>query len=359
MKHSWLLNNPYNPWQKSRKRVARHSREGGNPVFFQCVARIPGFPPSLELLVLSWVIEKLQTFGLSVGSISAVRRWPIAPSMFQVTAGISLQEVGRMAKIPHDGDKTETGDVIAEVRYIPTEPAPPFPEEKARPDIQDIIVDCKTFKIRRANTDEGRNSANMLINRMYSWRGYATSHQTPESPNLITLMATENHSVIGTISISFDSPIGILADETYEDEINNFRRRGGKICEFTKLAFDPGVRSKLALASLFHVAFIYAWHIRNCTDLFIEVNPRHRRFYERMLGFKRHGQIKNNPRVNAPAVLLWIDPGYAEHQILKFGGSNNHLGSEKSLYPYFFSHREEEGIAHRLLNLDRDGHKIV
>jgi hypothetical protein len=172
-------------------------------------------------------------------------------------------------------------------------------------------------------------------------------------------MATENHSLIGTISISFDSPAGILADETYEDEINVFRIRGSRICEFTKLAFDPSVHSKRVLASVFHVAFIYVWNIRHCTDLFVEVNPRHRLFYERLLGFKRYGKIKNNPRVNAPAVLLWLDLGYAKHQIQKFGRSNSHPGSEKSLYPYCFSLREEEGIAHRLENLNRDYREMV
>jgi hypothetical protein len=256
--------------------------------------------------------------------------------------------------------KTETGDAIAVVRSVPTEPDPPFLEEGgARFGIKDTAVDIKSFRIRLADRDECRNSANMLINRMYSWRGYTTSTQTPASSNLITLVATENHSAIGTISISFDSPMGILADETYEDEINIFRRRGSKICEFTKLAFDPSVRSKQVLASVFHVAFLYAWNIRHCTDTFIEVNPRHQRFYERMLGFKPYGEIKNNPRVNAPAVLLWLDLGYAEHLIQKFGGSSSHPGSERSLYPYFFSHREEEGIVHRLLDLNRSSREMV
>ena len=243
------------------------------------------------------------------------------------------------------------------VRYVPDRD---FPEEEGvRSGIQDTAVDSRTFRIRFAKRDECRNSANILIHRMYSWRGYTTSCQTSASSTLITLIATENHSAIGTISITIDSPLGILADETYEDEINMFRSRGSRICEFTKLAFDPGVRSKRVLASLFHVAFLYAWNIRHCTDLFIEVNPRHRRFYERMLGFKRHGKIKNNPRVNAPAVLLWLDLGYAEQQIQKFGGSSSRPGSEKSLYPYFFSHREEEGIAHRLLDLNRDDREMV
>jgi len=262
-------------------------------------------------------------------------------------------------QIRHDWDKTTTGKTIAEVHYVPTKPDPPSPEgEEAYAEILNTAVDRKTFNIRLADTDEGRNSANMLVDRMYSWRGYATSSQTLENPNLLTLIAAENHSTIGTISISFDSPAGILADETYKDEIDIFRSGGSRICEFTKLAFDPDVHSKLVLASVFHVAFIYAWHIRNYTDLFVEVNPRHRRFYERMLGFKRHGQTKNNPRVNAPSVLLRLELGYAEHQIQKFGGSSDHPASEKSLYPYFFSQREEEGIAHRLLDLDKDSREM-
>ena len=36
----------------------------------------------------------------------------------------------------------------------------------------------------------------------------------------------------------------------------------------------------------------------------IEVNPRHVRYYERMLGFEVIGPERMNPRVEAPAVLL-------------------------------------------------------
>lgn len=256
-----------------------------------------------------------------------------------------------MTKDPQSKSKMETSNAIAEIPYIPNESDLLCPDEGACAEIQDLAVEQKTFRIRLADTEEGRNSASMLINKMYSWRGYSTSHQIRESPNRITLTASENHSVIGTLSLGIDSPIGLLADDIFKDEIDIFRNRGGKVCEFSKLAFDPGVRSKLILASLFHVAFIYARRIQKCTDLFIEINPRHRRFYERMLGFKRRGEIKTNPRVNAPAFLLWLDLGYAEFQIRKLGGASSHPGPEKSLYPYFFSPREEEGITHRLSRL--------
>lgn len=218
-------------------------------------------------------------------------------------------------------------------------------------EIQDLAVEKKSFKIRLADTDEGRNSASLLIDKMYSWRGYAGTHKIQENPNRITLAATDNSSVIGTITLGIDSPIGILADEIFKEQIDIYRKRGGKVCELTKLAFDPNVRSKMALASLFHIAFIYGRYLHKCSDVFIEVNPRHRLFYERMLGFKRQGEQKINPRVNAPAFLLSLDLDYVDEQIRKQGGNSNHPGTEKSLYPYFFSHREEEGIANRLFKL--------
>lgn len=257
-----------------------------------------------------------------------------------------------MANIFHDSGKATNNDTIAEVKYVPNANDLLCPDELAGADAQNSPLEQKSFGIRLADTEEGRNSASMLINKMYSWRGYTATQKIQESPNKLTLTATEDQRVIGTVSLGIDSPAGLLVDELFREEVDAIRNKGGKVCEFTKLAFDPGVRSKMVLASVFHVAYIYVRHIHKCTDLFIEVNPRHRRYYEGMLGFKRQGALKTSPRVNAPAVLLWIDLGYAEEQIRKFGGTNSNPGSEKSFYPYFFSSREEEGIINRLLQIN-------
>jgi hypothetical protein len=147
---------------------------------------------------------------------------------------------------------------------------------------------------------------------------------------------SENNLVIGTVTVGVDSPSGLLADEVFKDEVDAYRARGRKVCELTKLAFDPTTRSKVALASLFHIIFVYVGRVHQCTDAVIEVNPRHRRFYERMLGFEKHGPKKNNPRVNAPAYLLCVEAAYVEQQIQKMGGTSGHDCTEKSLYPYFF-----------------------
>lgn len=213
---------------------------------------------------------------------------------------------------------------------------------------EDTVLSIADFKIRLADTESGRNSASMLINKMYSWRGYTGEHVIQEGPNRITLTAYMRDALIGTVTLAIDSPGGLLADEIFGDELNRHRGQGHKLCELTKLAFDPSIRSQFALASLFHICFIYARRMHGCTDVFIEVNPRHRTYYERMLGFRQLGGLRSNPRVNAPAYLLWADIEFIEEQIHKYGGGSDRVEKVRSLYPYFFSVREEAGITERL-----------
>ena len=227
-------------------------------------------------------------------------------------------------------------------------------------EILEIAINQDSFGIRLTDTPEGRNSASLLINKMYAWRGYAGTHQLSDDPNRITLTATDKQgNAVGTLTLGIDSPIGLLADEIFRDEIDAYRARGARVCEFTKLAFDPSVQSKEALASLFHLATCYVRDLYGCTDIFIEVNPRHRRFYERMLGFQRRGDVKSNPRVNAPAFLLAVNLDYVTEQITKFGGTSDREAGERSFYPYFFSPKEERGIIDRLLAIDRKDHEPV
>jgi hypothetical protein len=219
-------------------------------------------------------------------------------------------------------------------------------------ELEEVIVNQDSYGIRLTDTAEGRNSASMLISKMYAWRGYTGTHHFTDDPNRITLTATDKGDVVGTLTLGIDSPIGLNADQIFKEELDQHRARGARLCEFTKLAFDPTVRSKTSLANLFHLAVIYARDIHNCTDIIIEVNPRHRRFYEHMLGFERQGDLKTNPRVNAPAYLLRVGLAFVTEQINKHGGTFSSTSTERSFYPYFFSPREEQGIINRLLRID-------
>ncbi|WP_292044052.1 N-acyl amino acid synthase FeeM domain-containing protein [Massilia sp. UBA6681] len=234
---------------------------------------------------------------------------------------------------------------------LTTEPVSPAPADDGTdaysPSIVDVTINESVFGIRAADVDEQRSSASMLISKMYAWRGYSGNHHIGEDPNRITLTASNKNGVIGTLSLNLDSDVGLLADQVFQDHIDPYRAQG-KVCEIIKLAFDPTIKSKAVLASLFHVAFIYARDLHQCSDIFIEVNPRHRRFYEVMLDFRVECESRPNPRVDAPAVLLRGHIARGTQRIAEVAGKGDHAVGDRSLFPYFFSPREEAGIIARL-----------
>ncbi|WP_280152223.1 long-chain N-acyl amino acid synthase [Piscinibacter sp. XHJ-5] len=215
-------------------------------------------------------------------------------------------------------------------------------------EVTDETIGARVVTLRAADTGGHRSSAQILVHRMYAGRGYKTSTDTPTpASNVVTLIACDQGETIGTISVSFDSPRGLLADDLFLAELNALRAQGRRLCEFTKLAMDHVVKSRRVLASLFHAAYIWA-HLRlGFDDVVIEVNPRHVRYYQRMLGFTVIGPQRLNRRVDAVAVLMRLDFAHARRQIAQFAGRPE-VGTERSLYPHFFSAKEEAGIAARL-----------
>lgn len=208
--------------------------------------------------------------------------------------------------------------------------------------------------IRLADTDGQRSAANMLLSRMYSWRGYGRDHAVGGSPDSVTFTAACKEDVVGTLTLTVDSTAGLAADITFSEEIAPFRAApGAKLCELTKLAFDWGGSSHRHLAALFHLVFIYGSRQFACTDLFIEVNPRHRRYYELMLGFVRVGEVRTNASVNAPSQLMWLNVGAIRRLIDQH--TTSAATAERSLYRYFFSPYEEDGLYGRLIGAPARG----
>ena len=204
------------------------------------------------------------------------------------------------------------------------------------------------FKVRLATTEDRRKSASLLIEKMYSWRGY-DADALIQDPNKITLVAYQEENVAGTLTLGLDSPGGMVVDQLYKREADQLRAAGRKPCDITRLAVDQEIKSKSVLAALFHLSFIYGHNIHQATDFLIEVNPRHVIFYQRMLGFEPFGEERVCPRVNAPAVLLRLDLAHANEQIIRYGGMGAAATGVKSIYPYFFSREDELGITQRLL----------
>ncbi len=213
--------------------------------------------------------------------------------------------------------------------------------QAASNEAQGCVIERGGFRVCLAESPSERSGAAMLIERRYSWRGYLTqplAHLPSRNRLIFAASSIVEQEVFGTLTLGLDSEEGLLADALYKEEIDVFRSAGRRVCEVSKFAVDPRYGSKEVFASLFHLAYIYAHHFHQATDAFIEVNPRHAAFYQRQLGFRRLGDMRICPRVNAPAVLLHLNLAYIEAHICPSASSRTH---EKSLYPYFFATGEE------------------
>jgi len=152
-----------------------------------------------------------------------------------------------------------------------------------------------------------------LLNSRYAWRGYRRPRWLPGASDL-TLIATERGSVVGTLTLRFDGPALLRADESYGDEISAARSQGRGVCELGRFAVAENTRSTEVIAALFGRAREIVRERRAVTDVFVEVNPRHVRFYRRRLGFAVAGEERVCPRVLAPSVLLRLDVAVFERR---------------------------------------------
>lgn len=169
-----------------------------------------------------------------------------------------------------------------------------------------LMPRSRGYNIRPVRTSSQQHMVNMLVQQMYTWRGYNSEfakHQL-DDPNRVTLAVWQYDEAVATVTLGRDSADGLQADSLYAEELAALRRPGRVVCEVTRLAVDPDFSSTDLLTALFRVAERYGKDMFAATDAVIEVNPRHNRYYRRTLGFRQIGKLRQCPRVDAPAVLL-------------------------------------------------------
>ena len=93
---------------------------------------------------------------------------------------------------------------------------------------------------------------------------------------------------------------------------------------------------------------MYVLEVHRCTDALIEVNPRHVRFYEQMLGFTRAADERMDESVRAPAILMRLDLRHCAREIERLAGSIGSGRKERSFYPYFFARPIADAVVGRL-----------
>jgi hypothetical protein len=112
---------------------------------------------------------------------------------------------------------------------------------------------------------------------MYGWRGLnlVESVVATDSPDRITLLASENGEVCGTMTLGLDGERGCSPTPSTPQSSPALRSRGARLCELTRLAMDTRHNSREVLGALIHLVYIHARLIHRATDAVIEVHPRH------------------------------------------------------------------------------------
>lgn len=167
-------------------------------------------------------------------------------------------------------------------------------------------------------------AAKNLIRRRYAWRGYDMPQEeensvceafSPDSSQVV-FVATFGDTTVGTITLGLDRPMGLLAENSYGEEIEAHRVAGRTVCEVTRLAVAEDADSKRVLAALFSLTWAAA-SVNGVTDMFVEVNPRHVVFYRRVLGFVVAAEERFCERVGAPSMLLRVDMDDLENRLTR------------------------------------------
>jgi hypothetical protein len=211
------------------------------------------------------------------------------------------------------------------------------PEEALQ--AQASFEDNDHYVVQVADSNVGRTAAHQLLRARYSWRGYRVSEAEQAAPLQTTLGVLAGCAMVATATLQVDSPFGIGADATFKDHVDRYRQEGANVGEITRFALAPGVRSERVLAAVFHSLYILACNVRQCSHIFIEVNPRHRIFYQAVFGFECLTAVRTNLKVNAPAHLMLVSTNHLSSEIFCFGKSPQ--------FPRFYSIGEEERIRAR------------
>jgi hypothetical protein len=161
----------------------------------------------------------------------------------------------------------------------------------------------RQITVHRADCGPLREAARELVRLAYSGRGYRVAVDG-DATDQVTLAVCEAGVVVATATVGLDGLAGLKADLVHKACIDGYRLQGARVCEITGLAAARGAAPTVVMPVLFRQLFLLTSVVHRCTDIFIEVHPRHRRFYESAFGFQCLSPMCTSPRVNAPAHLL-------------------------------------------------------
>jgi len=171
--------------------------------------------------------------------------------------------------------------------------------------------------VKIASEPEEWEQAFQLVNANYQERGYEMATGKPfrftpyhALPDTTIFVAKREGRVIATFSLVPDNTLlGLPMESLYGTEISTLRQQGRRMAEVTSLAVtDLGQREFLQVFMTL-IKVLQQYHVSRGGDSWvITVNPRHRDFYLKVLGFQPLGPCKRYAAVgDAPAEAYLLD----------------------------------------------------
>jgi hypothetical protein len=167
---------------------------------------------------------------------------------------------------------------------------------------------------------------------------YVIPHQL--HPEMRIFVALLHGEVISTLTLIPDGPMGLPQDELYAEELRPLREAGRRLAEVGCLAMHPKWQKHDLILFLYRIMHYYAYH-STVDDLCIVANPRHGRFYQRVLLFEQYGIQKPFSKVKgAPAVGYRLDLRSMERRYKEFYSVR---GFDANLHDFFFTSWNRDG----------------
>ncbi len=155
-----------------------------------------------------------------------------------------------------------------------------------------------------------------LVRRAYEARGLQaagtgdlrfTAHHA--LPGTTTFVACQDGRVIATLSLVLDNPLlGLPLEGLYPDEVAALRAGGARLAEVISLAGERSGPESFPVTFGLMRLMTHFFLSRRGDRMLVTVHPRHRPFYQRVIGFVPFGERRACPRVeNNPAEPLLLD----------------------------------------------------
>jgi hypothetical protein len=172
-------------------------------------------------------------------------------------------------------------------------------------------VDTERFRVRLARTAQEYQDAFRLVHVGYVFQGIeplreldlriTEQHVLSEAT---VLVAYEGEQIVGTISITKDSPAGLPLDKDYPEALAKLRNAGAQIAEIGSLAVVRRCWHSSLMPLLGMAAARVAFRVYGSTHQVIGIHPKATPFYRALWDFHPLGPARRHSELEAPVIGL-------------------------------------------------------